>query len=161
MKYGNKDTEQKFDLSALNIPEDRFVVRHFSHVKLANGQDMEDPTTSRIQVYTKETFADLSRQPVVKGVQQKSKFEENGLNYEVLHDPTEEGAKKDASGNKGGSESSGGIKQKNVKEVVALIEAALDEAEVDAIVKDNEIAGKERKGVLDAADKKKNEFLVG
>ena len=87
LEFGNQDTEKKYDLSRLKVPDDHYVVRHFGTVKLANGQDMEDPTSSRLQVYDKQTFNALSHQKVKDGTQSKSQFESLGINVQVLHDP--------------------------------------------------------------------------
>jgi hypothetical protein len=86
--FGNQDKEKKYDLSKLKVPEDHYVVRHFSSVELANGQKMEDPSTNRFQVYDKETFENLSRQPIKDGKQVASQFNSLGLNVDILHDPT-------------------------------------------------------------------------
>ncbi len=88
VSFGNQDKDKKYDLSKLNIPEGHYVVRHFSSVVLANGQKMEDPTTSRFQVYDKMTFENLSKQKVKDGKQVASQFEALGLNVDVLHNPT-------------------------------------------------------------------------
>lgn len=87
-EFGNKDTDQKYDLSKLTIPDDHYVVRHFMNITLANGQQVEDPTTTRLQVYDKETFDNLSKQKVKDGKQIGSQFENLGINVHVLHDPT-------------------------------------------------------------------------
>jgi hypothetical protein len=89
LPFGNQDKEQKHDISKLKVPADHYVVRHFNTVKLQNGQDMEDPTSSRLQVYDQETFDNMSRQGVKDGKQTPSKFAELGLNVHVLHDPNE------------------------------------------------------------------------
>jgi len=147
IKFGNKDSEQKYDLSALNIPADKYAVRHFEFLTLANGEKMEDPSTSRFQVYDQRTFNDLNRQIEKNGVQSPSKFQDCGLNVDVLHDPTFEGTE----AGKGGSD-----KKLSAPELIALINNALDEAEVKAIVGENET----RKTVLEAAEKKIQSFLM-
>lgn len=52
---------------------------------------MEDPTSSRFQVYDKQTFEDMNTQHVKAGKQLPSKFENLGLRVDVLHDPSLEG----------------------------------------------------------------------
>ena len=89
LQFGNKDTAQKYDLSKLKLSGDKYVVRHFGYVELGNGEKMQDPTTNRIQVYDKKTFNDMNRQPEVNGKQGKSKFQQIGLNVDVLHNPAE------------------------------------------------------------------------
>lgn len=151
IKFGNKDSEKKYDLSALNIPGDKFAVRHFEFLTLANGEKMEDPSTSRFQVYDQRTFNDLNRQIEKNGVQLPSKFQDSGLNVDVLHDPTFEGSEDGSGSSKGG-----GDKKLSAPELIALINNALDEAEVKSIVGENET----RKTVLDAAEKKIQSFLM-
>lgn len=153
IKFGNKDIEKKYDLSALNIPSDKFAVRHFEFLTLANGEKMEDPSTSRFQVYDQRTFNDLNRQIVRNGVQAPSKFEDIGLNVDVLHDPTSEVSEEESGS---GSNKVGGDKKLSAPELIALINNALDEAEVKTIVGENET----RKTVLDAAEKKIQSFLM-
>lgn len=87
IEFGNKDKDKKYPLSKLKIPAGSVVVRHFNTVALANGQAMEDPTTNRFQVYDKVTFDNLSKMPEKDGKQQKSQFQELGLNVDVLHIP--------------------------------------------------------------------------
>ena len=89
LKFGNQDKQKKYDLSALSIPENHFVVRHFGMIQLANGKFIEDESTSRIQVYDRETFKNLQAQTIDKGKQKISQFENLGLNVDVLHDPAE------------------------------------------------------------------------
>lgn len=86
LQFGNKDKDKKYDLSGIKVPADHVVVRHFSSVVLANGSEMEDPTSNRFQVYDRETFDALNAQPTKGGKQQKSQFQELGLNVDVLHD---------------------------------------------------------------------------
>lgn len=148
MQYGNKDIEKKHDLSKIKgLRADRFIVRHFNHISLGDGQKIEDPTTSRIQVYDQQTFEAMSRmgEHYVNGkqVQTQSQFQQAGLNVDVLHDPTEEA----------GTGEGGGEVLKKVGELVIEIESASSPEEVDAIV------GKDvRPGVLKAAEKKKASF---
>lgn len=93
-KFGNKDTEQNYDLSHLKGNwEEKFVVRHFSHMTDSVGEKHEDASTNRIQVYDQKTFNDLNAdrfETDSKGNQKQipSKFAEMGLNIDVLHDPT-------------------------------------------------------------------------
>lgn len=148
IKFGNKDSEKKYDLSALNIPGDKYAVRHFEFLTLANGEKMEDPSTSRFQVYDQRTFNDLNRQIEKNGIQSPSKFQDCGLNVDVLHDPTFEGSED--------STDKGTVKKLSAPELVALINAALDETEVKNIVGENET----RKTVLEAAEKKIQSFLM-
>lgn len=142
MQFGNQDTEQKHDISNIKkIAEDRYVVRHFRTGKYADGTEFEDPTTSRIQIYDKTAFENLSslgqkRQADGSMKQTPSQFQEAGLNVHVLHDPT-----------------AAEVKTKTAAEVIAAIEAAGSAAEVDALIVDEV-----RKGVLSAADKKKKSF---
>lgn len=88
LEFGNLDTDQKHSITKLKVPANHYVVRHFGTVKLANGQDMEDPTSSRLQVYDIRTFDAMSKQSTKDGKQQLSQFEKLGLNVDVLHDPT-------------------------------------------------------------------------
>lgn len=88
LQFGNLDEEQKYDLSDIRISSNLYVVRHFGTVKLQNGTEIEDPSSSRIQVYDREDYVNLAEQKVKNGEQQKSKFEEMGYGTEVLHDPT-------------------------------------------------------------------------
>jgi hypothetical protein len=87
LQFGNQDKEKKYDLSRLNIPDGHVVVRHFGTVKLANGQEMEDPTTNRLQVYDEATYDALNKQGVKDGKQTPSQFEVLGMNVDVLHLP--------------------------------------------------------------------------
>lgn len=89
LKFGNQDKNKKYDLSAMSIPANHFVVRHFGMIQLANGKFIEDESTSRIQVYDIETFNNLKAQTIDKGKQKISQFENLGLNVDVLHDPAE------------------------------------------------------------------------
>lgn len=146
MQFGNKDTDQKHDLSKIkNIQPSKYVVRHFNHVSLANGDKMEDPTTSRIQIYDKETFEKINamRERNIHGktIQVPSMFQEAGLNVDVLHDPTIE------------AEDPGAVVRK-ASDVIADIKAANTVAEVDALI----IEGESRKGVLSAAEARKSEL---
>lgn len=50
---------------------------------------MEDPGSSRIQVYEKDVFNKLNEQGSKDGMQQQSVFEQQGLGVEILHDPTD------------------------------------------------------------------------
>jgi hypothetical protein len=86
-KFGNRDKDKKYDLSILKVPADCVVVRHFQMVALANGQQMEDPTTNRFQVYDKVTFDSMNSQNVKNGKQEQSQFEQLGINVDVLHMP--------------------------------------------------------------------------
>lgn len=147
VKFGNQDTEQKYDLSALKIAEDKFVVRHFEFLTLANGEKMEDPSTSRFQVYDQRTFNDLNRQPVKDGKQMPSKFEDIGLNVDVLHNPLAEAAEAT-------KPAAGAAKKLSAPELVSLINNALDADEVNSLLGTDEI----RKTVLDAAEKKIQSF---
>ncbi|MBL7738711.1 MAG: hypothetical protein JNK14_05790 [Chitinophagaceae bacterium] len=84
--YGNMDKEKKFAFNPLFT--DHYLVRHFRMERLASGAMVEDPKSSSFQFYDEETFNDLSAQPVKNGKQGASKFEQQGLQTEVLHDPT-------------------------------------------------------------------------
>jgi hypothetical protein len=88
LEFGNCDSAKKYSLKHLKVPANHYVVRHFGTVALASGQTMEDPTTNRFQVYDVQTFNKLREQPIKKDIQQKSQFEELGLNVDILHDPT-------------------------------------------------------------------------
>lgn len=89
LKHGNKHHSKKHDLSGLNIHDDHYVVRHFSTFNSPSGVPMEDPGSSRIQIYDKETFKNLSKQGKKDGKQIPSVFEEQGLGVDVLHEPPE------------------------------------------------------------------------
>lgn len=88
--FGNQDKDKKYDISGLKVPEDHYVVRHFNTVTLQNGQSMEDPTSSRFQVYDAETFNNYNTQHVKDGKQLPSTFQQLGLNVDVLHNPEKE-----------------------------------------------------------------------
>lgn len=149
LQFGNKDTAQKYDLSKLKLSGDKYVVRHFGYVELGNGEKMEDPTTNRIQVYDKKTFNDMNRQPEVNGKQGKSKFQQIGLNVDVLHNPEEELAG-------GAGAGTGADAPKHHTVVISLIKAALSEDEINQIV-----GGDTRASVLKAAEEKKKELAGG
>jgi hypothetical protein len=88
IQFGNLDEEKKYDISKLKVPAGHYVVRHYSFVELQNGQKMEDPSSTRLQVYDQRTFKAMSEQTVKKGEQKISQFENLGYNVHVLHDPT-------------------------------------------------------------------------
>lgn len=89
LKYGNQDIDQDHDLSVLRVnKDDVYVVRHFNTVTTAKGRQVEDPDSSRYQVYDKDVFENYSKQGKdSQGNQQNSIFEQQGLNFEVLHKP--------------------------------------------------------------------------
>lgn len=148
LQFGNQDKAKKYDISKLKTNGDKYVVRHFGYVELANGEKMEDPSSNRFQVYDKKTFNDMNRQPEVNGKQGKSKFQAIGLNIDVLHNPEEELA--------GGAEGGNGPALKHHTVVVSLIKEAISAEEVD-----NLIAGDSRASVLKAAEEKKKELAGG
>lgn len=89
LKYGNRDHDQKYDLSGMRVRKDNvYVVRHYNIITTPGGAQIEDPASSRFQVYDKDVYDNLNKQ--VKGFgdhQQQSAFESQGLNVEVLHEP--------------------------------------------------------------------------
>lgn len=148
LQFGNQDKAKKYDISKLNTNGDKYVVRHFGHVELGNGEKMEDPSSNRFQVYDKKTFNDMNRQPEVNGKQSKSKFQAIGLNIDVLHNPEEELA--------GGAGDGNGPALKHHTVVVSLIKEAISAEEVD-----NLIVGDSRASVVKAAEEKKKELAGG
>lgn len=75
----------------MRVNPDHYVVRHFNVETLPSGAQVEDEGSSRIQIYEKEVFDNLSGQVKKgKGKQAETKishFEALGLNVEVLHKP--------------------------------------------------------------------------
>lgn len=141
--FGNRDTEQKIDLSGLRPGwEKNYIVRHYNTITMGNGEEREDDTTGRIQVYDVNTFNSLNEPSIERNPktgeerQIPSQFAQAGLLLDILHDPIGEAA------------SSGG--QKNSKDAIADINACETVEEVDAL-----IVGETRKGVLAAAEKRK------
>lgn len=84
--YGNKDDKKRLEFETKFA--DHYLVRHFRFEKLSSGSVVEDPGSSRYQFYDEETFDNLSNQAVKDGKQMPSKFQIQGLEVEVLHDPT-------------------------------------------------------------------------
>jgi hypothetical protein len=88
LKFGNQDKKKQHDLSELKIRPDHVVVRHFSVFNSPGGAEMEDPASSRIQVYEQEVYDRMTSQKKDKvSGQTLSEFERQGLGVQVLHKP--------------------------------------------------------------------------
>lgn len=88
LKHGNKDADKEHDLTDMRVRPDQYVVRHFSTFASPTGVEMEDPGSSRLQVYDKEDFDRLNKQNKSKdGKQEPSHFENMGLGIDILHEP--------------------------------------------------------------------------
>jgi hypothetical protein len=88
VQHGNNDTGKEYDLTEMRVRSDQYVVRHFSTFQSPSGVEMEDPGSSRLQVYDKVDFERLNKQGKSKdGKQTPSVFEQMGLGVDILHEP--------------------------------------------------------------------------